>query len=243
VNVAKVAIVFQLGGDDWEPAVCTFHVMAAASRAPFSEADMALIGERVNQWWREPGPYTPLILGSNSTSAWFTPQVKLQTVEVERIEPAGDKIVVPGENWAGQLFDVDTTVFSLRARPEPPQCCWLISLRTTVEDRRARGRIYLPATRIETDAGPFPQGWSQEDQAVGRIPEGSVDALGGIAQGLAYFIRTATETEGEFVLAVYSRTYGEVHPVTHFEVQRWLRTQRRRAVMPGGWDHFDLVPT
>lgn len=247
MNVAKLAAVFQLGGVDWEPAVVTMHAMAGESHDPITEAELEALAISVFRWWSEDGPYgrNDWFFGK-SAAAWYPAEVKLQSIEAERVEPTlSDKIVVPGENWAGEAGDLEVPGAppgELRVRPLPPQCAILVKLDTTEPGRRTTGRLYLPACQIEMNLGPFEMGWSTAKQAVGRLPEEHVNQMGEQARNLAYRIRNTTETEAEFVLAVYSRTYGEVHPVIGFGVHRWLRTQRPRAVSPGGHAPFSLLP-
>lgn len=218
LNVAKVAVrwvataVHGIGvpADEWD-FVCTFHVMKAASEPEITAADRHELNMAVLRWWEEDQG------GFVEVKSAYPPGLALVSVETRNIEPAiGDPTIadllepLPGNNngLRGLL---------------PPQCCLLVGLRTAVDTRRGRGRMYLPAYTTEPHL-----------EAAGLVDADQRTDLGHIAAHLAYEVRSvyAGVEDGPFVLAVYSRAGQDATPVTHFEIPNRIRTQRRRALVP-----------
>lgn len=228
MNVAKVALRFTAATDvgaDGLPvytpgveSVTTFHVMRDASDPPLSPASAEDIANAVYDWWLSPlDDYFAALEAFSVTTV-------LMDVTVTRIQPTTDDPVV-----------VVRPYLNLSGRNEssaPPQLAPGVTLHTTVESRNGRGRMYLPAP-----AGSI-YGSQGESDATWR------DALGNVAQHLAASIRSVGASgpdPGPWVLAVYSRTLGAVHPVVRFSVAETVLTQRRRRVWPRVYHEYDLV--
>lgn len=218
-NVAKVAIrwvmthVFGIGepSQSWD-AICTFHVMKPASDPAISEEDREDINLAVIRWWMADNG------GFTEVRSFYPTAVVLESVTSWTIQPSVSEPTITElvEDNAGT--DSDRVV-------ECPQLCFGIGLRTLVDTRRGRGRMYLPASR----------NFLVNAFHAGFVDEGLQIDLGHIAAHLAYEVRAIQAVgvdDGPFVLCVYSRAAGDPTPVTRFEIPDRILTQRRRAIRP-----------
>jgi hypothetical protein len=244
-NVAKVAMCLRQGNivtGEWVEEVVTWHVHAVDSHDPFTEANLTSIGLAATDWWETPGPHGSLRWGF-SLAFGYTSVVWLNRVEVFRIQPLPElTVVVPGENRIGDFQDTEFEGVGVTGRQYPPQVCWMLRLATATDGRRATGRLFLPATDLVYDPLLGDTEPTSEERAWGKVPVGVRDWLGAMAANLAYYMRWALGTEFETVLAVYSRVDSDARAVTQLFVADFLRTQRRRAVMPSPVTQYDLAP-
>lgn len=221
-NVAKVAVRFRHNGtptfdpDPFAYSVTTFHVMKAASEPAITVAERGLIIFHTLAWWEADNG------GFVNVKSAYPDMLSLMAVECRNILPT------PSEPTITELLLPSDGTSATRGL-YPPQVCHLLGLRSSVESRRTRGRMYLPA-------------WEPGDtnyRATGFIDQDGRTDLGHIAAHLAYEIRQveAGLEDGPFVLAVYSRVNVDPIPVTHFDIPNRVRTQRRLALRPNYSTH------
>jgi hypothetical protein len=96
------------------------------------------------------------------------------------------------------------------ATPHPNQCALVVTLRTAVSSRNARGRMYFPATGIQMPAGGGPAATGSQNALV--------DAVAALA----------TWAGGTNPMVVVSQTLTATHPVTSVSADNIVDTQRRR---------------
>lgn len=217
-NVAKVALRFAWG--DITDAVTTFHVKKLDSAPEIDLADRALIANAAHQWWHGDSPAFPAVRAYYPFEYMVLADVTVWTVEPTPSDPLVSTLVdEPALNPDHQLL--------------PPQVCWGISLRSSLDTRRGRGRMYLPAVRKGTIF----------ELAEGRIPEDEQDWLGMQAAHLASQIYEIGAGEGTFVLSVYSKLNHAAMAVTHFKIPDRYWTQRRRAHRPIAYQNYGLSGT
>lgn len=210
-NVAKVAMRWVRSAS--AEFVCTFHVKKADSEPELTNDELEAIGQAAVLWWESDPPsiiVPPLRDG-------YDERTILEDVKVHTVEPTiGDPVFVVPTLGAGAQGE-DSRVYY------PPQVAIGIGLRTSLDSRRGRGRIYLPMT-VHTLTGDIfsPLGAVAEDRRGLHARYGA---------SLAEWIR-AIIADPLLVLAVYSRVDGEARAVTHFAIPDRLLTQRRRMVEP-----------
>lgn len=222
-NVAKVGVRYVLEAGDIPPdadGAFTFHVKKTDGAEPWSDDDRADLAARVYQWWADPD--APGITGAEAR-AHFATYMRIDRIDVWAVEPDpdGPTTLTPTTD---DRYGTGSTLLA-------PQLCHLVSLRTTVESRRYRGRIYWPAT--ENPLG--------EGRTFGIIFDPTIAELGRLAQNLAACIRGTTFETNPWVLAVYSKIDHDALAVTHFHIPDRLTTQRRRAVPIQFYTPVDLV--
>lgn len=239
MNVVRWAIVLLLG--ESATAVITGHVRALDSASPADDDDLEAIADELKRWWAGP-PATGFV----EASRFYLNTAKLSEVTTQRVEPdLSDVYSLDGDEIAGGAFDTylpgPKTPLDNVYYAREPQLAWCVSLRTPIESRRSRGRIFFPA-----GAGFAIQGGDtidHLDQQAGVLTETEREEVTALIQGLALRIRAAVldGDDPRWNLAVYSRRFREVHTVTAFKGHRTVRTIRERQ---GVQDYFeiDLVP-
>lgn len=209
-NLVRIAIRWAVGAVD--EVVCVVHVQAADGHDPADTFTYAALCDAVQEWWRSgAGGFPP-------ASALYGAQIRHETTEVMRLLPTiDDPFICDGEGFGGTY---DPIPFG--PKYVPPQCCALVGLRTLEDSRRGKGRMYLPA-----------MAWPEvddDDAATGVIPDDKVPELAAVGACLAAAFR---DVEGvgsaNWVLAVWSPTDGVSRAVTHFDVNLFFMTQRRRV--------------
>jgi hypothetical protein len=230
MNVAKVEIHWQLDGT--LDIFSILHVKSVDSHVPYTEAHLEQIALGVDAWWHG-GSQPPFKFGSSL----YTPQVVLYDVTVTRILPTeSDPYILP-VGVAGIFQPIQVPGTNPEGLPWPPQVCWLIGLRTAVDTRRGRGRVYLPSRFAR---GPLDNVDTFRAMAArGQVWDEDLADLGKTAATLHAELFEAGAS-GEFVWCVYSEVAGESYAVTHFEVANFLRTQRRRAFRPSPHTAYGL---
>lgn len=212
-NVAKVAVNYRVNAPDEQhiTGVFTFHVQKTDGSTPFDATDREVLGNRIMLWWTDGEPR------EDPDDDWvpardnFASGFELTAVEVWSVEPtpAGPTIVVPegtdGEGTGGEIM-------------LPPQCAYVVGLRTSVDSRRGRGRIYFPAFYPDLGLGV----------SLGLVVEGTRRRLAELAAHLAAKILLSPLDPDPWVLAVYSRVDGDARAVLSFDVPDRIATQRRR---------------
>lgn len=224
-NIARVVMHWRLGDTRHVYSIC--HVKSVDSHDPYDEADLLAIALGVDAWWWS-GSQAPARHGR----AFYTTQVVLVDVEVTRIRPTEGDPYVFAVGVAGTATSWSLRFASYIALPLPPQICWLVGLRTQVDTRRGRGRVYFPATWVYSSL------FDDEDLELARLSRGEIDPATredfALCMGtLAAEIYAAGTTAGEYVWAVYSAVADDSYAVTHFELADHFRTQRRRTANPG----------
>lgn len=180
----------------------------------------ALPGGDVHQfgWWAESEDSITSILTaaeawidalwSNVLASVYTSNTTINRVTVGRYETIGD----PQQEAAEQSKTLAGTVDPLTNPPLPGDVAMVVSLRTSLANRRGRGRFYLPPPAVTqvTD--------------VGRIN-------GTLRDDVASEIATQTGTFNTAVagnMVVVSRVNAAAVPVTEISVGDLWDTQRRR---------------
>lgn len=224
-NVVKVAMLWTLTPhpdapsplDDIDDVVTTFHVQAVDSHEPPDAGDRAAIAGAALAWWQTAGEY------SVALGAAYPTTVALVGLEVYNVQP----VATPPDFFVNALpTGAHIGPFTL-----PPQCAYLCGLRTSLDERSARGRIYLPA---------FASSVALPEWNLGRVDEILQLDVGRLLASLAHWIGALEGGPGVWALAVYSRVLGTSLAVTHFEVPDVIATQRRRAFRPAGYLHVGL---
>lgn len=224
-NVVKLACRFRMqptGSDAEDPlveSVLTFHAMKADGAAPPDGVDCADLATAVLSWWNdEHGDYVP-------AKNWASFESWLEDVTATRVEPTpGPPVVLPDP-----VGDHGSEPGSV----PPPQCAMHIGLRTLLDSRRGRGRLFLPSCFVSTGniLGEVPFAWR-------------ISIAKGIAGALADSIRRVQgdeENDGPWVLCVYSRVDGDAHPVIGFFLSDYYCVQRRRRVEARTYHEYGLL--
>jgi len=225
-NVCKLALVWVIESSGDEPpgtlhGVMTFHVMRPDSGDPFSIADQDDLIARVWSWWHD--DTVPGITGDPARK-WWGDFVYVQRIEAQAVEPT----LEDRRDW---VPDDESLKYGSGGPPGEPQLCALLGLRTSVEDRTTRGRMYFPWAGNPLGAG----------RSLGYIIEPTRDRIAQMGQNLAVCIRGDDFETDPKVLCVYSRVAGDAHAVTHFVVGDRVTTQRRRASQSVTHYPYDLV--
>lgn len=200
--------------------VITCHAKAADGEDPADDGTVINMAGQLKQWWAEDG------LGFSALKNVYSGFTALMDVTGQRIQPTVGPALV---NPADPLVQGGQVAFNL-----PPQIAVGVTLVTSTEDRRTRGRIFYPAPSFDSaDPGrPF-----------GQLPV-ATDAFW--AQTTAYLARRIRivggdeEDDGPWVLAVYSRLNETALAVVSFRVCESYLTQRRRALWPRTYAPFGL---
>lgn len=159
----------------------------------------------------------------------YTAQVVLEDVTVTRIRPTLGTPFTLFVGTAGTFNPIQTPGTNPEGLPWPPQVCWLIGLRTALNTRRGRGRVYLPARFAR---GPFDDVTAFRAMAArGQVWSEDKTDLGHCVATLHAELFEAGAS-GEYVWCVMSEVDNASYAVTHFAVADFLRTQRERAFTP-----------
>lgn len=224
-NVARVALTFRVETAVADPSallqtalsVVTFHVMSGDSDPVIDEEIREEILFHTLAWWNAGNG------GFTEAKSIYPSSLELVAAECRTILPTIGPV-----NEAAILEPYPGT--SATHSLHPPQCALILGLRTAVDSRSGRGRMYMPA-------------WRPGDPVLGIV--GYVDTnqrqeLANIAAHLAYEMRQVVTPEGPYRLSVYSRALTDPAPVTHFEISDRICTQRRRGIRPLIHTHYGL---
>lgn len=198
-------------------AAITFHARAIDSHDPPDADDrLALIGA-VYSWWETDGAITVKLRDR------YYANVILNSISAQTVEPT-----VSDTDYYS--VDEDGSHAPTGFPPFPPNIAFMVSLRTLVESRRYRGRLYLPPF-ADSQAWVNPGGAYKETLGdLGRVMLGKT-----VAQLAAHIALYEGDPVQQWALAVYSRVDGDAHAVTRFEVPARVATQRRRLAANEGY--------
>lgn len=227
-NVARLIVRFGVVADTLLPNVI-LHVQTVASRHAIDEDDMAALAVATSDWWETDGA------DYGAVQSVYPADIKLNEVSISRTQPTvTDEFVFPLGGAAGTFVNVPSLVRQVLL---PPQVSYMIGLRTALDSRRGRGRIYLPAFMTITGPGTGPPADSIALGLLGDANERIAHIGSRIAE--AYY-NTPGFDPGTFVLCVYSAVDQIGRAVTHFAIPQHARTQRRRALHPSPHSNYGL---
>lgn len=237
-NVIRWAIVMQAGGSALQ--VVTGHARASDASDPADDTTLQNFATALNEWWEaDSSPH-------HAAKSRYTPGVALIETTAQRIQPDESGVFsFDGEGSVGTLVNVypggSKTAGDFLFYPHPPQVAWMVSLRTLVDSRRYRGRVFLPATGYALIEGVVQI--NPTDDAAGIVPTVARIAITDLVQHLGKRIRDLESEAGDpkWNWCVYSRVDQDAHPVIAFRGQETLRTQRNRQGVQSYYD-IDLVP-
>jgi len=215
-NVVKVAMQFSVTPppdfgyplDVVDGIALTWHAHAVDSHAPPDDDNLTALANIGVTWWDEGGP----VSGAALKEAYNT-QYKLVDVSAWRVRPTLSDPVVILANLPGANIPNEPAF--------PPQNAYLVGLRTIVASRNYRGRMYFP---------PFAQGGGAS--VSGGLSDELLRTVARRCADLVALVAAYEAPPEKWALCVYSRVDLDSHAVTHFEIPRHVRTQRRRAFTP-----------
>lgn len=227
-NVARIIVRFGIVDDTLLPNLL-LHVKTVDSRHAIDDDDMAALAVATSDWWEVDGA------SYGAVQSAYPSDIKLNEVSISRVKPTvSSENIYPMGGAAGTFVNVGTLV---RAVLLPPQVSYMIGLRTSLDTRRGRGRIYMPAVMQITSAGSGPPAANIALGLLGDANERIAHMASRIAE--AYFYTPGVDP-GTFVLCVYSAVDGVGRAVTHFAIPQHARTQRRRALHPSPLSNYGL---
>lgn len=237
-NVALIRIHWQAGG--LIDMFSLIHAQAPDSQDPYDDEDLFKMATAVGFWWDAPSA------GAEKMCGAYSPEVVLQTVDARRIQPTdSDWITVdyssPGTADGFTIPAEPQGLVAITVNALPPQVCWCITLKTQLDTRSGRGRLYLPATQFIFEH-PLGQEPSEDTLATGQVWSQIQEQFRGRIANLRNELFLGPP-EGRYVMSVWSRKHEQAFAVTGYAWSDYLRTQRRRTVRPGTWNEFGLHPT
>ena len=220
VNVARFAAHFAQGGGGGTAAeiFVTFYTHRASVLDPYDEASIRLICGHFVKWWEfgDADLDEPTV---NQPSLDYSGETRLVSVEGFRTEPTiGGLFVEDVDPPSPGLFDSDG--------PGPPQCAVGISLRTALDSRRGRGRIYLPCIR----SGAYNAAGEIQPLLSSLAAEDGNMTVAKWGAALWRRIGDAGGSTPDDRLAVWSRADEIARTVSEIRAPQVLLTQRRRRI-------------
>jgi len=240
-NVARVIVRFGLA-DHTLTSNLLLHVKAADGHDELTDEDRQKIGAATVEWWELDGA------SYGAVASAYPSQITLDEVVVTNVEPAlsDDTITVTG-SYAGTFTNIFSGALITQRYMLPPQCSFLIGLRTTLDTRRGRGRVYMPAHMTFSAVGVFPLAEIEKPDR-DAMAIGYVNGIGTTQEDVAHiasriaeaYYNTPDRDPGEFVQCVYSKLDHVGRAVTHFAIAEHVRTQRPRALHPSPHAEYGL---